>query len=1026
MKALFTLAFISLAPFLLFSQIYRIDSISGTTLAACSGKFTDAGGPGGAYGSNQYYVTTLCSDFSTGNPSVKLYFNQFDIDLSDTLYIYDGLSAADPLIGKYNNSNSLFLHPVQATVMNWSGCLTVYFTSDPASNAGGWNADISCIPLCQQVFVGLDTNLTSPHLNDTGYITACPNDTMHFVGVGVFPQNNILYLQQDTTSTFIWSFGDGVVDTGRFVQHHYDSVRGYDVQLTIIDEMGCVSTNALGLRVCLSDKPIQYLQQPPAVCQYDSLTLFVGYLSGSNVTVDPIHHEQSSSLKYDSATFIPDGGYLAGQCYNTNVTFNVFMPGQTIQSAADILSVSLNMEHSFVGDLQMNLICPNGQTAVMKEYIQQGGAYLGIPYGGDNHQSFDCTSPPSCLTDPAQNPAGTGWTYVFTPINPEYNTMQSYANTGNTTPLPPGINNATIDSSSYLPFEDFNSLIGCPLNGTWNLQICDYWAVDNGWVFWWQLNLDPNLLPGNWGYTCRIDSCEWSGPFMANHTDSTLTIYPTVAGNYQYTVTLIDNFGCSYDTTLNVQVNPAPFPGLPEDITVCDGESASFSTQGSGNVLWNTGATTPLLTVTPSDTTTYTVELTAFGCTGYDTITVNVNPIPLASAGADTSLCLGQSITLSGSGGLQYQWNTGALTPTVTLTPASTATYIVTVSSNGCSSSDTVLVIVNPIPYPQLGQDVAICEGDSVLLTPGTFTSYQWSTGSDQPQLIADLHGTYWVDVFNEYGCTGSDTLYLTVNPVPQVSFDFDPAVGCEPFEVNFLNYTQPQNVAYIWHFGDGKSSTEINPLHTYTIPGTFTVILEAIGTGDCSSSDTFPDAIRVFKTPKAAFYPKPEMVSILDPQVEFIDLSYFAEKYEWDFGDGSPYSSEINPVHQYQDTGYYTVRLITSTQAECADTAYDQIRVKGFFTLYVPNSFTPNHDGKNDVFGPLGEGWGKYKKFSMEIFDRWGEMIYQTSDPSAHWNGGKNNTGTICQDGVYLYHIRLQPEDENIREYKGYVMLLR
>lgn len=1015
------IAILLLLPVLLYSQEYRIDSISGTTFAACGGKFVDAGGSGSGYGPNQYYITTLCSDFSNGNPSMKLYFDQFDIDPSDTLFIYDGLSASDPLIGKYNNTNSLFLHPVQATVMNYSGCLTVYFQSDEAVNGSGWVASMSCIPLCQQVYVGLDTNLVSPHLNDSGYITACSQDTLHFVGTGVFPQNNILYLQEDTTSTFIWSFGDGVTDTGRFVQHHYDSIRGYDVQLTIIDEQGCVSTNALGLRVCLSDNPIQYLQQPPSMCQYDSLTMFVGYLGGSNVTVDPIHHEQSSSLRYDSATFIPDGGALGGQCYNTNVTFNVFMPGQTIQSGSDILSVTVNMEHSFVGDLQMTLICPNGQSAIVKEYIQQGGAYLGIPCGGDNDGLCDGTP----ITDPNVNPPGTGWTYSFTPINPEYNTMQSYANTGNTTPLPPGITHAIVDSGSYQPYQNFNSLIGCPMNGTWNFQVCDYWGSDNGWVFWWQLNLDPNLSPGDWGYTCRVDSSQWSGPYIIGHTDSTLTIFPTAPGTFAYLVKLFDNFGCTYDTALIVHVNPAPDPNLPQDTTVCAGQSATFSAQGGGTYHWNTGETTASLTVTPMDTTEYIVSVTANGCIGYDTLIVNVNPIPVASAGQDTALCLGESVVLKGSGGLEYHWNTGANTAELFLHPTSSATYILTVTTNGCSSSDTVFVKVNPLPSPQLGPDTHICDYDSLVLTPGVFTTYEWSTGSDQQTVTLTNSGTYWVRVWNEFGCTWSDTMSLTVNPVPTVNMGFDPAIGCEPFQVEFQNLTQPPAQGYIWHFGDGKSSTNENPMHTYTMPGTFTVILEAVGTGDCIATDTFPDIIKVYKTPQAAFYPKPATTSILQPEVSFIDLSYFTERYLWDFGDGTT-SIETSPVHVYSDTGYYTVTLITSTQAGCADTAFAQVHIKGFYTIYIPNSFSPNHDGVNDFFGPIGEGWGKYKNFSMLIFDRWGELIYETTDPSKPWNGAKNNSGAVCQDGTYTYRIRLQAEDENVKEYKGFVVLIR
>lgn len=994
-------------------------------MMACDGNFVDAGGPGGGYGPNQNYTATICSDFSNGNPSIKLYFNQFDIDPSDTLYIYDGIGPTDPLIGAYNNTNSLFLHPVQATVMNWTGCLTVAFQSNHAVNGGGWQADISCIPLCQQVYCGMDTTLTYPLISDTGYITICEHDTIHFAGMGVYPQNNILYLQNDTSSTFVWSFGDGVTDTGQIVDHVYDSVRGYDVQLTVIDEQGCVSTNALQLRVCIADNPIGYFQQPPAICQYDTLTLKIGYGGGSTFTLNPIHYEQSSSLMYDSATFIPDGGAIGGMCYNTNVTFNVFNPGQTVLQASDIQSVSANMEHSYMGDLEMLLVCPNGQQAIVKEYIQSGHAYLGIPYGGENHSSFDCTSPPACLSDPTQNPAGEGWTYNWTTVSPEYNTMQTYGSTGNCTPLPPGISNPTLDSSSYMPFQNFTNLIGCPLNGTWNFQVCDYWGADNGWVFWWQLNLDANLLPSNWGYTCLVDSAIWTGPDIIGMTDTTMTIAPSASGIFTYQLTVYDHFGCNYDTSFTLQVNPAPQPNLGADTTLCEGESVTLTAHGGGTYQWNNGATVPEQSVTPSDTTQYTVIVTSSGCHGYDTLVVNVNPIPVAHAGPDTAVCLGQSLVLHGSGGTQYQWSNGTLDPNLPLQPSSTTLYWLTVTTNGCSSTDTVLVVVNPLPYPKLGADTALCDLDTLVLNPGGFSAYAWSTGETTPTITIDTTGDYWVRVWNEFGCTRSDTMHLLVNSIPKVNMDFSPDHGCEPVLVSFTNYTQPPALTYLWEFGDGKTSDLENPIHTYTSPGLFSVILTAVGNGGCEKTDTFPQIIRIYKTPEASFYPSPASASILNPVISFINMSNFTDTYSWEFGDGGS-SDEESPLHTYSDTGYYAVTLLTTTGPGCADTAYSTVHIKDYVTIYIPNAFSPNDDGHNDFFGPLGTGWGTYKVYSMAIFNRWGTLIFETDNPAIPWNGKVNNSGKVCQDGSYIYRIRLQAEDNNIKEYKGQVLLIR
>ena len=371
---------------------------------------------------------TFCSNNAT-NTHIKLYFWTFDIDASDTLFIYDGPNTTSPLIGAYNNDNSLFLFPVNATAANPSGCLTVQFKSDGASTGPGWDAEIFCVIACQTVISGIDSAAMSPHPSDSMYIDICYGDTIDFVGTGIFPQNNIIYSQSNATSTFTWNLGDGTIVTGQNVTHYYNTIRGYNLELTVTDLNGCVSMNSLGYRVRVSDDPIGHVGSLPDICSGSDLNITVGYSSLNNINVTVPSYYQSASLMYDSATFIPDGGALGGLCYNTNVTFNCFNPGQNISGASDIVSVCVNMEHEFVGDLEMNLICPNGTTAIMKEYIQSGGAFLGQPMGGDNHHSFNGTP----ITDPLVNPAGTGWTYCFS-MTPAFGTIQSYAGTGNCTP----------------------------------------------------------------------------------------------------------------------------------------------------------------------------------------------------------------------------------------------------------------------------------------------------------------------------------------------------------------------------------------------------------------------------------------------------------------------------------------------------------------------------------------------------------------------------------------------------------------
>ncbi|MCX6269925.1 MAG: PKD domain-containing protein [Bacteroidetes bacterium] len=756
-----------------YSQAYLISTYNGQTVNTCAGRAYDSGGAGGGYGNNQNLTMSICSNNAT-NTHTKLYFWDFDIDPSDTLFIYDGPNTASPLIGAYNNNHTLFLFPVFATAANPSGCLTLWFKSDGAGNGGGWDAEISCVIACQTVMSDLDSANMHPHPSDSMYVDICFGDTIHFVGNGLFPQNNIIYAQSNATSTFIWNFGDGTIDTGQIINHFYNTIRGYNVELTVYDINGCMSMNSLGVRVRVSDDPIGHIGTLPDICSGTDLNITVGYSSLNNINVTLPTYVQSASLKYDSATFIPDGGALGGMCYNTNVTFNCFNPGQTVTAASDIVSVAANMEHSFVGDLQMLLICPNGQSTIVKEYIQQGGAYLGQPFGGDNHGSFDCTNPPSCLVDPTQNPAGTGWTYTWTMNAPVYNTMQSYATTGNCPPPPPQGNNQ-IDSSTYMPFQPFSNMIGCPLNGTWNFQICDYWGIDNGWCFWWQLNLDANILPVNWGYQVPIDTVIWGGPYITFNSGKKLTIHPDTGGIYSYNVNIIDKFGCEYDTS----------------------------------------------------------------------VTVNVVATPQVNLGPDTARCEGIPVTLTAPDYpfATYYWLPNGDT-TKTITVSQTNNYIAIIQTgNGnisCMGQDTIHVGFFPAPLINFMPDTLEgCEPVTVHFLNGSVpksATFLWDFGDDStsteysPTHIYNGEGIYSVTLTSTTGTGCSDT--YTVNNIikshlqPVAQFTVNPPIAnIQNANIVFEN-TSVNPGDLLWKFGDGTTSTDLNPTHPYTTIGVYDVWL--------------------------------------------------------------------------------------------------------------------------------------------------------------------------------------------------------
>ncbi|NTW34335.1 MAG: PKD domain-containing protein, partial [Bacteroidetes bacterium] len=278
MKKIFpVLGFLIVISLNLYSQDYLISTHNGDTITDCSGFFYDSGGATSDYGNGETYIITFKSN-NIINTHTKVYFDEFDIDPTDTLYIYDGTTTSSPLLGAYNNTNTLLFYPVQASITNSSGNLTFKFRSNGSDVGTGWKGTISCIPECQTVFSVLDAALTMPNPTDSNYVDICFHDTIKFVGSGVFPQNGLVYPQSNATSTFEWDFGDGTTATGQTVTHLYNQVRGYNVALKITDSHGCVSTNSLGTRVRIADNPLASIHPIPSICsREDSLIITIGF-----------------------------------------------------------------------------------------------------------------------------------------------------------------------------------------------------------------------------------------------------------------------------------------------------------------------------------------------------------------------------------------------------------------------------------------------------------------------------------------------------------------------------------------------------------------------------------------------------------------------------------------------------------------------------------------------------------------------------------------------------------------------------
>ena len=611
--------------------------------------------------------------------------------------------------------------------------------------------------------------------------------------------------------------------------------------------------------------------------------------------------------------------------------------------------------------------------------------------------------------------------------------------TVNVSPASDKIYNVTVSDangcSATASVEVFVQACNCPSVQTKTVApLCIYNA---------KISLDTITIttePGAWTIT--------SFPAGSNPGIITSNIFNAIGkdtGKYELTFTLNTAptlSTCPKFSKQIVHVNSIPTANAGKNDSVCSGQTHVLTASASGaqyTYTWSVNNSIgSLLTITPTATNTYTVTVQDNnGCTNASSVITKVNPLPIPVITASKStICPGDSTTIKVSGGILYHWQSGETTDTIRVAPTTNQTYAVTLTNlYGCVKDTSKTINVSIVPSPHIIGLSAICIGDSTVLSVNGSDNYSWSTTQTVSSITVSptIQTTYQLTATNSSGCTGTDQLVISISPFPTADFTAQPLTGCQPLSVSFIdNSTSAVHIKnYTWNFGDlssgvANTSTVQTPSHIYDKDGTYSVKLTISTDYNCKDSITHNNIIIVNPSPHAAFSYIPSFPTVFNPTVQFNDNSTNAISWTWSFGDvNSTDNSSItqNPNHAYSTFGDFSVQLIVQAGNGCNDMASAVVHVSSNFTFYAPNAFTPNNDGLNDYFLPVGMGFDE-NTFQMSIFSRWGEEIFKTTSYKP-WDGKVKDSGKICPNGIYTWIVIFHDEEGKEHRYIGLVTLI-
>ncbi len=556
-----------------------------------------------------------------------------------------------------------------------------------------------------------------------------------------------------------------------------------------------------------------------------------------------------------------------------------------------------------------------------------------------------------------------------------------------------------------------------------------------------------SILSFNSSQSSGGTSYSWSGPNGFNYAFSNpLIVNVSVAASGVYTLYLTKG-PCTTSTTQTVVIFPIPSPVAANTGPVCDTKSLGLSVSSSNVTYTWTGPggylshlqNPQINTIAAFQAGTYSVAVTDTNSCQSSAITpVIVMPNPaLATQGA--RVCYGAQAVVSASGAATYTWSgpngfnfssAQAIIPSALNTSALTYTVVGT-TLNTCTSIATAIVVTKILPTPTASITSNACEGQPVYFAGFGGSLYEWSgplnfyLAQRSFSMVADnagRSGTYTLKVTDTAGCVGYTTAKLTVNHVPAGSLAADKISGCIPFcsGFTFLNVDPSPIIASSWQMG---STTYTDPAFNYCFESAGDYVLNGSFTNDNACSTNLSFVIKAYPRPQANFEYFPLEV-LENEEVRFVSTSNGEKLKNWDWhfkGDNQAKKNAGNISYIFSEPGSYPVAMVVKNTWGCSDTIIKVIVVEEDFGFFVPNAFTPNGDAVNEVFMPVSRG---VIGFSMSIFNRWGQKLFETRNPASGWDG--TFKGQPCSEDVYTWKIDARSSRDRQKNLTGTVLLYR